>query len=50
MSADTSKSVEEGDTPVPDKEEVTETATNNTEKSSAEDVLAMIRSRKNASE
>jgi hypothetical protein len=50
VSADTSKSVEEVDTPVPDKEEVTETATNNTEKSSAEDILAMIRSRKNASE
>ena len=33
----------------PVQEEVTETATNDTEKSSAEDILAMIRSRKNAS-
>jgi hypothetical protein len=50
VSAEPSKSVEEISTPVPDKEEVTETATNDTEKSSAEDILAMIRSRKNASE
>lgn len=36
--------------PTPVKEEVVETATNDTDKNSAEDILAMIRSRKNASE
>jgi len=49
VSAETSKSVEEVDTPVPAKEEVTDTVTGEPQKSTAEDILAMIRERKNAS-
>jgi len=50
MSADKPKAVEEVAIATPAKEEVAETATNDTQKSSAEDILAMIRDRKNASE